>query len=129
MNAAVSLGVSFALPFPLSALNPNSRFHWTVVGNEKAMYRQKANIEAKQARIRADIYLGDMQAYVESCGGKLPITITFSPRRVMDDDNIIASFKAGRDGIADGLGIDDKLFLVTYKFEPPTKKGWVKIEI
>lgn len=129
MSTISSLGLSFVLPFPLSSLSPNSRVHRTVVGSEKAIYRQKAKIETKQARIRGDIYIGDILAHVEACGGKLPVTITFCPRRAMDDDNIIASFKAGRDGIADGLGIDDSLFLVSYKFEAPKKKAWVKVEI
>lgn len=128
MSTISSLGLSFSLPFPLSALNPNSRVHRTVVGKEKAIYRQKANIEAKQARIRRDIYKPAIKAHIEACGGKLPITITFCPRRSMDDDNIIASFKAGRDGIADSLEIDDNLFLPTYRFEPPNKKAWVKVE-
>ena len=129
MSTISSLGLSFILPFPLSSLSPNSRVHRTVVGSEKAIYRQKAKIETKQARIRRDVYIGDIIAHIEAFGGKLPITITFCPRRAMDDDNIIASFKAGRDGIADGLGIDDSLFLVSYKFEAPNKKAWVKIEI
>ncbi len=128
MTTISSLGLSFILPFPLSSLSPNSRVHRTVVGSEKAIYRQKAKIETKQARIRGDIYIGDIIAHIEACGGKLPIRITFCPRRAMDDDNIIASFKAGRDGIADGLGIDDIIFVPTYRFEPPNKKAWVKVE-
>lgn len=128
MSTISSLGLSFVLPFPLSSLSPNSRVHRTVVGSEKAIYRQKAKIEAKQARIRRDISKPDIISHIESCGGKLPITITFCPRRAMDDDNIIASFKAGRDGIADALGIDDNLFIPTYRFEPPNKKAWVKVE-
>ena len=128
MSTMSSLGLSFSLPFPLSALSPNSRVHRTVVGKEKAIYRHKARIEAKQARIRRDISKPDIKAHIESCGGKLPITITFCPRRAMDDDNIIASFKAGRDGIADSLEIDDIIFVPTYRFEPPNKKAWVRVE-
>lgn len=128
MSTISSLSLSFSLPFPLSALSPNSRVHRTEVGKAKSIYRNIATIEAKQARIRRNIYKPDIKAHIESCGGKLPITITFCPRRAMDDDNIIASFKAGRDGIADALGIDDNLFVPTYKFEPPNKKAWVRVE-
>ena len=129
MTTHTSLGLSFMLPFPLSTLNPNNRAHHTTKGREKAIYRHKAMIEAKQARIRADVYVGDVQAHLEENGGKIPITITFCPRREMDDDNVIASFKAGRDVVADGLGVDDKVFIVTYQFAPPNKKAWVKVEV
>jgi len=45
---------------------------------------------------------------VES-GEQIHVFLDFCPpnRRARDDDNVIAAFKAGRDGLADALKIDD----------------------
>jgi len=45
---------------------------------------------------------------------RIALWLDFFPpdRRARDDDNIIASFKAGRDGLALALGIDDKRFVL-----------------
>ena len=45
---------------------------------------------------------------------KIALWLAFYPpdRRARDDDNMVASFKAGRDGIALALGIDDKRFVM-----------------
>ncbi len=57
--------------------------------------------------------------------------ITFCPpnRRAYDDDNLVARFKAGRDGIADGLGIDDMNFLTTVNIGDPVPGGAVRVHI
>jgi crossover junction endodeoxyribonuclease RusA len=58
---------------------------------------------------------------------RVNVAITFCPpdKRRRDLDNIIASFKAGADGIADGLGIDDSLFNCTYSLGAPVGDGAV----
>ena len=58
---------------------------------------------------------------------RVNVAITFCPpnKRRRDLDNIIASFKAGSDGIADGLGIDDSLFFCTYSLGAPVGDGAV----
>jgi crossover junction endodeoxyribonuclease RusA len=45
--------------------------------------------------------------------GRLHLWLDFyaPDKRRRDDDNMIASFKAGRDGIADALGVDDHRFI------------------
>jgi len=45
--------------------------------------------------------------------GPLHLWLDFYPpcNRKHDDDNLTASFKAGRDGIADALGVDDNRFV------------------
>jgi hypothetical protein len=50
----------------------------------------------------------------------LELSLNFYPRdrRKRDDDNLIASFKSGRDGIADALGVDDVNFLTTARLMP-----------
>ncbi|MNG13298.1 hypothetical protein D3C84_969700 [compost metagenome] len=57
--------------------------------------------------------------------------MTFCPpnRRAYDDDNLLARFKAGRDGIADGLGIDDKNFVTTLNIGDPVPGGEVRVHI
>jgi crossover junction endodeoxyribonuclease RusA len=51
--------------------------------------------------------------------GKIPVEITFYPpdKRHRDADNMVASIKAGIDGLADALKVNDKRFLPTFKFE------------
>ena len=46
--------------------------------------------------------------------GDVHVWIDFYPpdRRHRDDDNMISAFKAGRDGVADALGINDKRFRI-----------------
>jgi len=44
-------------------------------------------------------------------------------------DNAIAAFKGGADGLADAWGIDDRHFIVTYKWAEPVKGGRVVVEL
>jgi crossover junction endodeoxyribonuclease RusA len=64
--------------------------------------------------------------------GDFKVSITFHKpdNRKRDDDNIIASFKAGRDGVADALNVDDNRFEVSYKVSKENVKGgMVVIEV
>lgn len=60
----------------------------------------------------------------------IALWLTFYPpdRRSRDDDNLIASFKAGRDGLALALGIDDKRF-VTFPFVHTQTGGMIKVRL
>lgn len=51
--------------------------------------------------------------------------MTFYPpdKRHRDDDNLIASFKSGRDGMAEAIGIDDKRFRLHPFVSDVTKPG------
>ena len=49
--------------------------------------------------------------------------------RRRDDDNMVGSFKAYRDGIADALGVDDRRFRPHYFFEDAEKPGRIDVEI
>lgn len=62
-------------------------------------------------------------------GEVIPVTITFHPptKRRYDLDNRIASFKAGQDGIAQALAVDDSRFEPTYKRGEPVKGGKVVV--
>ena len=56
------------------------------------------------------------QAIRQDDDGPIPVRITFYPpdARRRDDDNMIGSFRAARDGIADALGVDDRRFRPHY---------------
>lgn len=58
-------------------------------------------------------------------GGTPLLVVEFVPpdRRRRDDDNLLAMFKAGRDGLADALGIDDNVFATQIRMSKETTKG------
>lgn len=90
------------LPWPDKALSPNARVHWAQKAKAAKQYRNWAYLACRNAGIKAD-----------KAQGKIHLFIDFYPpdKRPRDDDNLIASFKSARDGIADALGVDDKHFV------------------
>lgn len=107
------------LPWPPRELSPNTRIHWARKGRAAKQYRENCYFLALASGATA----GD---------GELILDIEFIPpdRRKRDDDNCLASFKAGRDGIADALGIDDSQFRTLLKINrEPTKHGKVIVRI
>lgn len=91
--------LELTLPWPNPALNPNARVSWPIKAKATKTAREYAYWVTKQAARNAEI----------SADGPLLLKITFHPptSRHRDDDNLIAMCKAYRDGIADGLGIND----------------------
>ena len=106
------------LPWPPKELSPNARLHWTKTAPIKKAYRLDCFLLAKQAKLRAD-WEGDIVLWLD-----------FYPpnRRHRDDDNLVAAFKAGRDGLADALGVDDKRFRVL-PFVRDEIGGMVKVRL
>lgn len=115
------------LPWPDRRLSPNARLHW----------RPKAAITAKA---RADAHLYALEAAGYSLGtirsdlageAPIPLKVTFYPpdRRHRDDDGMVSSFKAARDGLADALHINDRRFRPEYHFAEPEKPGRIEVEI
>ena len=88
------------LPWPSRALSPNARGHWSQRSRAAKAYRMQCFLFAKKAGLVAP-------------AGRILLQLEFLPpnARRRDDDNLLASFKAGRDGLADALGIDDSLFV------------------
>jgi crossover junction endodeoxyribonuclease RusA len=106
------------LPFPPAKLSPNARGHWAVLAKAKKAYRRACYWSARP--------LGLLDAKV------LHVTITFNPplpRRHRDEDNMVASFKSGADGVADAIFVDDSKWRVTHAFGEPVKNGSVTFEI
>lgn len=108
-------------PWPPKELSPNSRLHHMALHRVKKAYRNVCWLLAKKAGISAET-LGDAK--------KAEVHLVFYPpdRRGRDMDNMIASMKAGLDGLADALGMDDKHFKVTFDVSDDIG-GMVKVSV
>lgn len=100
------------LPWPPKELSPNARVHWAVRARKAKAYR-------------AECRLLTLMASVAAPEGKALLSLEFVPpdRRARDDDNLVAAFKAGRDGIAEALGIDDRQFVTKFRMSDETHPG------
>lgn len=108
------------LPWPPSALSPNSRTHWRA--RQKAMKADKVLAWAETTKA----------GWVVPRGSRIHLWIDFYPptRRLPDDDNMLARCKGYRDGIALALGVDDKVFVShPYVKDEARKGGEVRIRI
>lgn len=119
------------LPWPPHALNPNARVHHMMKARIAKQYRGHCHLLARQA-LNSSSY--QAMTFAEAAKDDfLHLWIDFFPpdRRARDDDNLIAAFKNGRDGIADALGIDDRRFR-THAFvhsDKPSKRRYVRVTI
>lgn len=102
--------IRIELPYPDKDLNPNARLHWAKLAKAKNTAREYACVMTMARLQEANV----------TFKAPVSVAIQFYPpdRRKRDDDNVIASFKAYRDGIADALGIDDNraVFKAFYVF-------------
>ncbi len=108
------------LPWPPSELSPNQRQHWAKLAKAKSCYRETCRLTAmSQGARRIDAQ-------------RLHIGLEFVPpnRRRFDLDNLLARMKAGLDGIADVLGVDDSRWLITLvRSEEPVAPGFVLVTV
>lgn len=115
------------LPWPDRRLSPNARAHWAVLAGVKA----KARRDAAYATYAA-LEGGLREARLSLAGeGAITFRVTFYPpdKRHRDDDNMVASIKAARDGIAEALAVNDRRFRAEYYFNEPCKPGRVEVEL
>lgn len=91
------------LPWPPKDLSPNARLHWSKRSKAAKAYRQACYVLTLQAGLRGIPWDGDIHVWID-----------FYPpdRRHRDDDNMIAAFKSGRDGMADAMKVNDKRFRI-----------------
>lgn len=103
--------VRVALPWPPAALSPNASPHWSKRAKARKAYRAVCGWEATLALRAAG---GASWARQQAATGKLLVSVEFVPpnRQRRDMDNCIASMKAGFDGLADALGVDDSRFVL-----------------
>lgn len=109
---------TLVLPWPPKELSPNARVHWAKKSATAKRYRLACHVLTRQSGIVAP-------------EGVVSLVLTFCPpdRRRRDDDNCLSSMKAGRDGIADALGIDDSRFRTTICMGDPVPGGQVRVWI
>ena len=114
------------LPWPDKLMSPNARLHWRA----KVGPKQSARIAAGWSAVSAKGFQEAKERLVGS-DGPIRVSITFYPpdARRRDDDNMIASMKAARDGIAEALCVDDHRFRAEYKFAAPEKPGRVEFSL
>lgn len=106
------------LPWPHKDLSPNARVHRMAKAKVAKEYRAACRWLAASERI------DDMAA-------QLHLSITFCPpdARHRDLDNMLAAIKAGLDGIADAIGVDDRHWSLSIHRGEQTPGGAVAISI
>lgn len=123
--------ITVTLPFPPAALSPNSRKGWRAKAAAVQQYRYDCRIEAlKQWR---EEWLASGIPQMHSLKRPVYGTLTFilKGKRRHDWDNLLASFKAGIDGIVDaGLLPDDDVrsWSPTLRYEQGDKPA-VRVEL
>jgi crossover junction endodeoxyribonuclease RusA len=110
--------IELTLPWPPKALSPNARTHWRAKSPITKAYKQACWALCKESGM------------VAPDSPRIALWLDFYPpdRRARDDDNMIASFKAGRDGLALALGIDDKRFVLRL-FVQDKIGGFIKVRL
>lgn len=113
------------LPWPDKDLSPNARTHYYRLAKLKAKAKEDA------CYLTYDALPCGVKEARQHFAGDDPITyqVTFYPpdKRHRDDDNMIGSFKAARDGIAAALAVNDKRFKPEYRIAEPCKPGRVEV--
>ena len=103
-----------AFPWPPTCLSPNARLHRLQKAAAVKSYRAACGWQMKAARVEVQ---------------PKHLTIMFRPpdARRRDLDNMLASFKAGLDGIADATSCDDYNWSLTIHRGQPVKGGEVLV--
>lgn len=96
------MSFTILLPYPPAELLPNKPIHYMKRGALKKKLRAECN------------YVSTINpTFKKMAAGKdcIPLKIVFvMPHAKCDLDNLLASFKAGIDGMADALGVNDRRF-------------------
>jgi crossover junction endodeoxyribonuclease RusA len=110
-----------AVPWPDKRLSPNARVHWAAKSKAAKTARDIAALKTK-------IWLmQNGEADPDAC----IMAYVFHPKdnRRRDDDNLAASMKPSRDGIAQALGIDDHRLYTGRAVIMPADKLNPRVEI
>lgn len=107
------------LPWPPKELNPNARIHHLAKARHAKVYREAAYwlTEWSKAKAPAD--------------GRIMLKVSFRPpdKRRRDLDNMLSSIKAGLDGIADALGVNDQRFDLSLSRCEPVPGGKIIVTL
>ena len=113
--------VDIQLPWPDPKLSPNARLHWAIVYRAKAAYRDNCWAMARAQNV---------PQLEEKVQYKIELRFVPPDRRQYDRDNLVARMKAGLDGLADALFIDDKQFAeLTASVSADSVGGFVEVRI
>ena len=105
------------LPWPPSALSPNSRCHWRAKARITSLYR-------------ADCYMIALISGLKvQEGDRLCLRFCPPDKRRRDIDNMLASCKGLIDAVAQASGIDDSTFRFGVERGQPVAGGRVEITI
>ncbi len=103
--------------WPPGVLSPNSRAHWRAKMKPKREQRTEGMALALTVPVerRAEIQAQE----------RIPVALEFCPpdRRPRDAANLMANCKALLDGLADGLGVNDRRFRITFELADETVRG------
>ena len=118
--------MQITLRYPPAKLSPNKRLHWAARAQIVAKYRREC---WALTRVVLAQHFENLSRTLNP--RPLPVKITFHPpdKRRRDRDNMIAAFKAGADGVADAIGVDDADWSPTYEVGEPATCGWVIVQI
>jgi crossover junction endodeoxyribonuclease RusA len=117
-----SVTYQFELPFPSKNLSPNARHHWSTAAKAKKAYRTRCRQLGNAAGLES----------APKAFKAVLIHLTFVPpdKRRRDLDNLLASMKAGLDGVADAMGIDDSKWKLAIEMaDDPVEGGRVLVEV
>lgn len=106
------------LPWPPASLSSNARGHWATKARATKKYRDDARLCTLAAKptIPAE--------------GEIALTIHFvPPHNRYDRANYPAMLKAGLDGVADALKVNDRRFVPQYAYGSAEKPGRVEITV
>lgn len=111
--------IEFCIPWPYSKLSPNIRQHWASLAKAKKKYKTACYWSAYEQGVR------------QIDADKITVHFYFHPpnKRKYDIDNLVARMKAGIDGIADLIKVDDANWIMTFERLEPKKGGEVKVII
>lgn len=107
------------LPFPPASLSGHNTGHWSKKSGDVASLRLIAKDRTKKASYAVGEGEGDIRIHFRFV----------PPDNRGDRVNFPNRLKPLIDGIADGLGVNDKRFLPSYEFAAPEKPGRVEVSL
>lgn len=112
------MSAEIILPWPPKELSPNARKHFMAAYRAKKAYREACYWQAVEQGAR------------KLDAERLHVHFEFHKptKRAMDLDNALARCKAGIDGLADVLGVDDSKWVMSMSFAD-TVGGFVRVTI
>lgn len=126
------MALELTLPWPPSKLSPNARHHWAEVMRAKKAYRTACYVVASQPTMSFQGVPVVGQLALAMPRTRISLAVEFQPpdRRRYDRDNLVARLKAGIDGVAQALGVDDHQFdLASITVSDPIPGGAVIVRI